>query len=136
MEKFHRRIQFHFSAQGSSEDSKKAGFSLPPSKPMVNGISCGAGSVEVAADFPDNKVSCCIDELRDISLEIMGDKDCWRSMMASHHPRGWSRTPEKADMLLDKDRELRSAGRHRVLRRKLALAWHHVDMLKGDSARL
>ncbi len=77
--------------------ANKAGFSLPPSKPMVTGISCGAGSVEVAADFPDNRVSCRIEELRDISLEIAGDKDKsrWRSMMASHHPRGWSRTPGK-----------------------------------------
>ena len=75
----------------------KAGFSLPPSKPMVTGISCGAGSVEITADFPDNKVSCPIEELRGISLEIVEDKDksLWRSMMASHHPRGWSRTPGK-----------------------------------------
>lgn len=64
---------------------------------MVTGISCGAGSVEITADFPDNKVSCRIEELQGISLEIVRDKDnhLWRSMMASHHPQGWSRTPGK-----------------------------------------
>ena len=73
----------------------KAGFTLPSSRPMVTGISCGAGSVEAETGFPDNKVSLRIEQLGDISLEIAEDKSSWRSMMASHHPRGWSRTPGK-----------------------------------------
>ncbi len=53
--------------------------------------------MEITADCRAIKVSCRIDELRGISLEIVEDKDksLWRSMMASHHPRGWSRTPGK-----------------------------------------
>ena len=77
--------------------ARKAGFSLPPSKPMVTAIPTGAASVEAATGFPDNRVACRIEELGEISLEIVRgkDKSLWRSMMASHHPEGWSRTPGK-----------------------------------------
>lgn len=77
--------------------AKKADFALPRSRPMNSGIASGAASVEVVATFPDNKVACRLDELGEISLHAVEDKDkkLWRSMMATHHPRGWSRVPGK-----------------------------------------
>ena len=73
--------------------ASKLGLALPAARRVEN---FAAGGNQRLADYPDLALQCRLRDLGAITLEPVADaadKRRWESMMATHHPQGWSRAP-------------------------------------------
>ena len=70
------------------------GIELPAARPRP-AVPPGEAGGRVERGYPDLCLRVVLDDLGEVRLEPVaaGERRLWRSMMATHHPNGWSRRP-------------------------------------------
>ncbi len=70
------------------------GIELPAARPRP-AVPPGEAGGRVERGYPDLRLRAGLDGLGEVRLEPVarGERGLWRSMMQTHHPKGWSRRP-------------------------------------------